>query len=87
MPSSSLNAQIRSSGPTFNRSSGFDSFNSAKYLFPNENRQTDEDRVPTPDLRTYIKMTEPDDRFPTLSRRDDSGLVSISPSAPNLDIY
>lgn len=61
--------------------SGLDSFDAAKYLFPNEEDQAtvkDEDRIPTPDISSYLKMTDPDDKFPTLSRRDDSGLVSGS---------
>ena len=37
----------------------------------------DEDRLSTPDIKGYIKMTEPDDKFPTLSRRDGSNIVSI----------
>lgn len=35
-------------------------------------------RLSTPDIKSYIKMTEPDDKFPTLSRRDGSNLVSLS---------
>jgi hypothetical protein len=34
-------------------------------------------RLSTPDIKSYIKMTEPDDKFPTLSRRDGSNLVSF----------
>jgi hypothetical protein len=39
----------------------------------------DEDRLSTPDIKGYIKMTEPDDKFPTLSRRGGSNIVSSSP--------
>lgn len=34
----------------------------------------DEERLSTPDIKGYIKMTEPDDKFPTL-RRDGSNFV------------
>lgn len=78
MPSTEPNSQFRLTASTLNQPSDLDSFNTARYLFPNqEERSTikDEDRIPTPDIRTYLKMTDPDDKFPTLSRRDGSGLV------------
>lgn len=75
MPAANLSSHFRS--PGFNNSSG--QFSAAKYLFPSEeDRETlkDEDRIPTPDIKSYLKLTETDDKFPTLSRRDESGLVS-----------
>lgn len=80
MPTANL-SQFRTNAPTssFNNPSGLESFSAAKYLFPHEDdRDTlrDEDRLPTPDIKSYLKLTEPDDKFPTLSRRDESGLVS-----------
>lgn len=83
MPSTAVNSHLRPAMSTFNHSSGLDSFNAAKYLFPSEEDQATvkgEDRMPTPDIRSYLQMTEPDDKFPTLSRRDGSGLVSDSVS-------
>lgn len=79
MPSNGLNSHLRPSLSSFNRASGLDSFDAAKYLFPSEEDQATvkgEDRIPTPDINSYLKMTDPDEKFPTLSRRDDSGLVS-----------
>ncbi|TQB70938.1 mRNA binding protein puf3 [Monascus purpureus] len=63
----------------FNNPSNFDSFSAAKYLFHGDEEQSsskDGDRVSTPDIKSYLKMTEPDDKFLTLSRRHDSGLLS-----------
>lgn len=79
MPSSGLNSQVRPNMAVFNNPSSFDSFSAAKYLFHGDEEQSsskDGDRVSTPDIKSYLKMTEPDDKFPTLSRRHDSGLVS-----------
>lgn len=84
MPATGLSSQLRSNLAGFgnNNTAGLDSFSAAKYLFHNEDDRAtlkDEDRLPTPDIKSYLKMTDPDDKFPTLSRRDDnSGLVSLS---------
>lgn len=59
--------------------SAADSFAATKYLFHNDDNKSpfkDEDRMPTPDIKSYIKLTEPDDKFPTLLRRGGSNLVS-----------
>lgn len=78
-----MHSQFRSNVPGFNNNnnhnnnnnnSNLESFSAAKYLFPSE--EENEDRVPTPDVKSYLKLTEPDDKFPTLSRRNESGLVS-----------
>jgi hypothetical protein len=78
MPTTSLASQIRSTVSSFNNTA-LDSFGATKYLFPSEEDRVvpkDEDRLPTPDIKSYLKMTDPDDKFPTLSRRDDNtGLV------------
>lgn len=91
MPTSSMHSQLRSNVPGFNsnnssnnsssnnnnnsnNNSTLESFSAAKYLFPSE--EENDDRVPTPDVKSYLKLTEPDDKFPTLSRRNESGLVS-----------
>lgn len=78
-----MHSQFRSNVPGFNNNnnnnnnnnSNLESFSAAKYLFPSE--EENEDRVPTPDVKSYLKLTEPDDKFPTLSRRNESGLVSL----------
>ncbi|RAL12083.1 putative RNA-binding protein [Aspergillus homomorphus CBS 101889] len=87
MPSSGLGSQIRPNITSFERSSGLESFNAAKYLFHNEDDRStlkDDDRIPTPDIKSYLKLTDPDDKFPTLSRRDDSGLLSANSDALDL---
>ncbi|THC93560.1 hypothetical protein EYZ11_006953 [Aspergillus tanneri] len=87
MPSTGFGPQIRPNVSTFNTSSSLESFNAAKYLFHNEDDRAtlkDEDRIPTPDIKSYLKLTDPDDKFPTLSRRDDSGLLSANSDALDL---
>ncbi|KAF7587669.1 hypothetical protein BBP40_006880 [Aspergillus hancockii] len=87
MPSSGFGSQIRPNISGFNNNSGLESFNAAKYLFHNEDDRVtvkEEDRIPTPDIKSYLKLTDPDDKFPTLSRRDDSGLLSANSDALDL---
>ncbi|PLB41522.1 putative RNA-binding protein [Aspergillus candidus] len=87
MPSAGMGSQARPNVSGFNGSSGLDSFNAAKYLFHNEDdtgTPKEDDRIPTPDIKSYLKMTDPDEKFPTLSRRDDSGLLSANPVALDL---
>ncbi|KAE8152451.1 hypothetical protein BDV25DRAFT_128008 [Aspergillus avenaceus] len=85
MPSAGFGSQVR---PNINNTtSGLETFNAAKYLFHNEDDRAtlkDEDRIPTPDIKSYLKLTDPDDKFPTLSRRDDSGLLSANSDALDL---
>lgn len=79
MPSSGLGSQIRPGNSGFNNSSTLDTFNAAKYLLHNndDDRSTlkEEDRIPTPDIKSYLQLTETDDKFPTLSRSNGSSLV------------
>lgn len=77
LPSNNFNSPYRP-----NVGGGVDSFAAAKHLF---NRDDDkhslfnaEHRLSTPDIQGYMKMTEPDDKFPTLSRRDGSNIVSFT---------
>jgi hypothetical protein len=80
MPTTTLAAQIRSPTAGFSTST-LDSFSATKYLFQGEEEREppkDEDRLPTPDIKSYLRMTDPDDKFPVLSRRDtNSALVSF----------
>ncbi|KKK24846.1 RNA-binding protein [Aspergillus ochraceoroseus] len=87
MPATGLGSQIRPNISGFNNSSGLESFNAAKYLLHHDDDRStlkDEDRIPTPDIKSYLKLTEPDDKFPTLSRREDSGLLSANSDALDL---
>lgn len=54
-----------------------DPFLSNKRLFGEDDEDTkDEGRISTPDVNSYLRLTEPDDKFPTLTRREDnSGVV------------
>ncbi|KAL2821745.1 hypothetical protein BDW59DRAFT_174097 [Aspergillus cavernicola] len=98
MPTTGLGSQIRPNLSSFNNPSSLESFNTAKYLLhDDDDRSTlkDEDRIPTPDIKRYLQLTETDDKFPTLSRRDGSSLLSANPDAldlansrtPNLETY
>lgn len=74
MPTTSLAAQLKSVTANYN-SPAMEPFNAARLLFGDEKGgPKDEDRLPTPDIKSYLKMTDPDDKFPTLSHN--SGLVS-----------
>lgn len=63
-----------------NNGVGVDSFAATKHLFNHDEDKhslmKDEDRLSTPDISGFLKMTEPDDKFPTLSRRGGSNVVS-----------
>ncbi|KAL4884384.1 hypothetical protein BJY04DRAFT_225628 [Aspergillus karnatakaensis] len=85
MPSSGMSSQLRSNAG-FNTSSALESFNPAKYLLHHDDDRTlkDEDRIPTPDIKSYLKLTETDDKFPILSRREGSGFLSANSDALDL---
>ncbi|KAJ5591064.1 Armadillo-like helical [Penicillium hetheringtonii] len=87
LPSSNFNSQYRPSTSGFGSSSGVNSFAGTKHLFPSDEDKPlmrDEDRLSTPDIKGYIRMTEPDDKFPTLSRRGGSNILSANPDALDL---
>ncbi|KAL3485389.1 armadillo-type protein [Aspergillus germanicus] len=86
MPTTGLGSQIRPNISSFSNSS-LETFNTAKYLLHNDDDRStlkEEDRIPTPDIKSYLKLTEPDDKFPTLSRRDGSSLLSANSDALDL---
>ncbi|ODH24185.1 hypothetical protein ACO22_05329 [Paracoccidioides brasiliensis] len=74
----------------FSRSIGLNPFHPAKFALGDDDEgdrggAKDDDRIPTPDVKSYLKLTDPDDKFPTLVRRDDSsGLLSANPAALDL---
>lgn len=78
MPTTSLASQMRSNPSAFSNSVGMNPLNASKYIFgEHDDDDNKEDRFPTPDIKTYLQLTDPDDKFPTLIRQDDqSGLVS-----------
>ncbi|KAJ5676112.1 hypothetical protein N7462_009009 [Penicillium macrosclerotiorum] len=87
LPSSNFNSSYRPNSSAYNTTSGVDSFAATKHLFSSDEPKAilkDEDRLSTPDIKGYIRMTEPDDKFPTLSRRDGSNILSANPDALDL---
>jgi hypothetical protein len=85
MPTTSLASQMRSNPSAFSNAVGMNSLNASRYIFGEEHDDDtkEEDRFPTPDIKPYLQLTDPDDRFPTLIRQDDhSGLVSNKPPIP-----
>ncbi|KAL4741022.1 hypothetical protein BDV11DRAFT_203812 [Aspergillus similis] len=87
MPSTGFGFQVRPNLSGYNSSSASETFNTAKYLLHNDDDRPfmkDEDRIPTPDIKSYLKLTEPDDKFPTLSRRDGSSFLSANSDALDL---
>lgn len=67
---------------------GNDSFAGTKHLFNRDNERNvfnAEHRLSTPDIQGYMKMTEPDDKFPTLFRRGGSNIVSLTCSLHSIE--
>lgn len=70
----------------FNNHMGFSSlFSSKNPLESEEDKSKNEDRVSTPDVKSYLRMTDPDDKFPTLVRRDGNPSVVSSPFSSFVD--
>ncbi|KAJ5502517.1 Armadillo-like helical [Penicillium fimorum] len=89
LPSGNPNGQSHRSSISGLTGSRLDSFNIPKYLFPSDEDKPHShlrelERLSTPDIKSYIKLTEPDDKFPTLSRRGDSNMLSANPDAHDL---
>ncbi|KAJ5357727.1 hypothetical protein N7541_004885 [Penicillium brevicompactum] len=90
MPSGNTNGNSR------NSISGLSSVNPAldkwagtQYFFPSAEDKSlghlrEFERLSTPDIKSYISLTESDDKFPTLSRRGDSNVLSANPDAHDL---
>ena len=73
---SALSGTSSSTNLGFTTAAGFGSFFSPKAFDDDAERQRGEERMSTPDVKSYLRMTDPDDKFPTLMRRDDhSGIV------------
>ncbi|WEW56356.1 hypothetical protein PRK78_001799 [Emydomyces testavorans] len=50
-----------------------------------EDKLKEEERMSTPDVKSYLRMTDPDDKFPTLTRRkDDPNVLSANSAALDL---
>ncbi|KAJ5787073.1 Armadillo-like helical [Penicillium paradoxum] len=88
LPSGNQNGHVHRSSISGLNGSRLDTFNVPKYLFPSDEDKSNGhlselERLSTPDIKSYIKLTEPDDKFPTLSRRGDS-VLSANPDAHDL---
>lgn len=85
LPSNNLTGKFRTNPlAPFNGSYNLDSFAPApKSIFDDHKPvMKDEDRMSTPDIKGYINMTEPDDKFPTsLQARRDSDILSANHDA------
>ncbi|CAG7972485.1 unnamed protein product [Penicillium salamii] len=90
MPSGNTNGHSRNSISGLSGvNSAIDKWSNTQYLFPGAEDKSlghlrDLERLSTPDIKSYIKLTEPDDKFPTLSRRGDSNVLSANPDAHDL---
>ncbi|KAJ5178787.1 hypothetical protein N7492_001997 [Penicillium capsulatum] len=87
LPSSNYNGPFRPQTSGYSAGPAVDSFAAAKHLFHNDDEKPimkDEDRMSTPDIKGIITMTEPDDKFPTLFRRNGSNILSANPDALDL---
>lgn len=99
MPTPGFGSQLNSSAPQ--NGNGFSSvvgglnpLNPARYFLNGHDEEDkfgdikDEDRIPTPDVKSYLRLTDPDDKFPTLIRQDNnSGLVCYYPYSSNLNAF
>jgi hypothetical protein len=77
MPSGNPNGNGRHSISLTNGAPPVDKWSGTQYLFPTAEEKSlghlrELERLSTPDIKSYIKLTEPDDKFPTLSRQGNS---------------
>jgi len=78
MPSGNPNGTAHNSISSLtNGVPGIDKWTGTQYLFPTAEDKSlghlkELERLSTPDIKSYIKLTEPDDKFPTLSRSGNS---------------
>ncbi|KAJ5239413.1 hypothetical protein N7468_004032 [Penicillium chermesinum] len=87
VPPRPFSSSYRANMGGFNPTPAIDSFAAAKHLFHGDDEKplmNDEDRMSTPDIKGIITMTEPDDKFPILSRRSGSNILSANPDAHDL---
>ncbi|EEP79253.1 conserved hypothetical protein [Uncinocarpus reesii 1704] len=71
---------------SFSNSLGFGAFYTGKHsVDEDENKHREEERMSTPDVKSYLRLTDPDDKFPTLTRRnDDPNVLSANSAALDL---
>jgi hypothetical protein len=94
MPSGNPNGSSRNSISLTNGANPVDKWSGTQYLFPSAEDKSlghlsQLERLSTPDIKSYIKLTEPDDKFPskfpTLSRQGNS-MVSFPEICDNWNL-
>ncbi|KAI1994799.1 hypothetical protein LOZ51_001322 [Ophidiomyces ophidiicola] len=64
---------------------GFGGLFASKNSVEEDTRAKEDERMSTPDVKSYLRMTDPDDKFPTLTRRDgDPNVLSANSAALDL---
>ncbi|KAL1954840.1 hypothetical protein VTO42DRAFT_528 [Malbranchea cinnamomea] len=90
LPTSNLSSGLNAVGSNkngFPKSTALDPFLSHKHLLgeEEEDKPKEEERMSTPDVSSYLRLTDPDDKFPTLVRREDNpGVLSANSAALDL---
>ncbi|EFW22893.1 hypothetical protein D8B26_006450 [Coccidioides posadasii str. Silveira] len=83
-PSSIQSSASSTSG--FGPSLGFGAFYTGKHsVDEDDDKPKEEERMSTPDVKSYLRMTDPDDKFPTLTRHDDDPTM-LSANSAALDL-
>ena len=80
MSTSTFQPSAQSSSNNFGNSLGFGPFFPGKHAVDEEDKPKEEERMSTPDVKSYLRMTDPDDKFPTLTRRGDDPNVVCAPN-------
>jgi hypothetical protein len=75
-------------GTIVSNKSFYDFLNTKRIVEDEHHDKTkDDERIATPDVHSYLKMTDPDDKFPTLTRRDDNPGVVCRLLLPSQLVY
>lgn len=70
MSTSTFQASGQQSSTGFGNPLAFGPFFPGKHsVEEDEDKPKEEDRMATPDVKSYLRLTDPDDKFPTLIRR------------------
>lgn len=78
LSTSTFQASAQPSSNGFGSSLGFGPFFPGKHsVDEDEDKPKEEDRMATPDVKSYLRLTDPDDKFPTLTRRAPNSVSSL----------
>lgn len=80
MPATGLASQLQGNVAGYASTVGLGHINTTSFLFGDDDHKPTSSSVQSgltsPDIKSYLQLTDPDDKFPTLIRRDDnSGIV------------